>query len=101
MKPLADDVNNLVRKILIRKDPLLAEIMLSWPKIVGIRFSDSSTPLKISKSREKSLKINVLYVRVSNSVLSMEMSFQQDIIIERMAIYLGFKAIDKLKLIIN
>ncbi|MGI4775407.1 MAG: DciA family protein [Janthinobacterium lividum] len=101
MKPVADDVNSLIRKIIVKKDPVLAEIIMNWAKIVGLKFSNNSSPFKISKSRENSFKINVLYIHVINSAISMEMSFQQDVIIERIIVYLGFKAIDKLRLVIN
>ena len=100
MKPVSESVNQLIRRILIKKDPILAEIILNWTKIVGHRFSINASPLKITRSIEKKAKINILYVETSDPSLSMEMSFQQDIIIERMTVYLGFKAIDRLKLIV-
>lgn len=100
MKPISEDINQLVRKIFVKKDPILAEIIINWAKIVGLKFSRIAFPIKISRSYEKRNKINVLHVQASNSSLSMEMSFQQDIIIERMTVYLGFKAVDKLKLIV-
>jgi len=100
MKPISDGVNNLIRRIFIKRDPILAEIIINWTKIVGIKFSGNTAPCKISRGFEKSNKINILHVEASDSSLSMEMSFQQDIIIERMTVYLGFKAIHKLKLIV-
>ena len=100
MKPISENIDYLLRRILIKKDPILAEIMINWAKIVGLKFSSHTSPFKISKGREKSNNINVLHVKVTNSSLSMELSFQQDIIIERMSVYLGFKPVSKLKLII-
>lgn len=100
MKPVSEEVNNLIRKIFVRKDPILAEIIINWTKIVGPKFSINTAPCKITRGYEKSSKISILHVEASDSSLSMEMSFQQDIIIERMTVYLGFKAIHKLKLIV-
>lgn len=99
MKPIADDVNKIIRKIFTRQHPLLTEIIINWHKIVGLKFSHKANPLKISTSKEKGLKINILHIQVENSGLSLEMSFQQEIIIERISVYLGFKAIHKLRLI--
>ena len=101
MKPLITDVNKIIRKIFGRKHPILAEIIINWGKIVGIRFSDKSLPLKITSSREKGQKINILYIEIENSALSMEMSYQQDIILERIAVYLGYKGIHKIKILVR
>lgn len=100
MKPVSEGVNQLIRKILIKKDPILAEIILSWAKIVGYKFSVNTIPLKITRITERKAKINILHVETSDPSLSIEMSFQQDIIIERMTTYLGFRAIHRLKLIV-
>ena len=100
MKPIADDINKIIRNIFSKNDPILAEIIMNWTKIVGYNLSQKSNPFKISTYREKDIKINVLYIRTDNAALSLEMSFQQEIIIERIAIYLGFKAIHKLRLVI-
>jgi len=101
MKPITYDINKIIYKIYKKKHPLLAEIMLNWQKIVGLKYSNNTWPLKISSIREKQQKINILLVEVNNSSLSMEMSFQQDIIIERMAVYLGFKGINKIRMIVK
>lgn len=98
MQLVSNYVNNIIRKIFNKKDPLLAEIIINWSKIVGIKFSKTSSPFKISTSREKGIRINILHVEVHNSGLAMEMSFQQEIIIERITVYLGFKAIHKLSI---
>ena len=101
MKPISDDIKNLIRKIFNTQHPLLAEVIINWSKIVGLKFSRNSSPIKINSSKEKGLLVNILYVEVENASLSMEMSFQQEIIIERIAVYLGFKAIHKIRLIIH
>ena len=101
MKPISDDIKNIIKKIFNTQHPLLAEIIVNWSKIVGLKFSRNSTPIKINTSKEKGLLINILHIEVENASISMEMSFQQEIIIERIAVYLGFKAIHKLRLIIH
>jgi len=101
MKPLMIEVNKLVHKVFKRQHPILAEIIVNWGKIVGIKFSQNSSPLKITTSREKGKKINVLYITSDNSSASMEIAYQQELILERMAIYLGYKAVHKIRFLVR
>ena len=101
MKPLIIDVNKIIHKIFSRQHPVLAEIIINWEKMVGIQFSRQSRPLKITNSYEKGQRINVLYIEVTSSALSVELSYQQDLILERVAVYLGHKGIHKIKLIVS
>jgi hypothetical protein len=101
MKLINNEVNKLIYKIYKKRHPLLAEIILNWQKIVGIKYSNNTWPIKISTHKEKQEKINILLVEVNNSSLSMEMAFQQDVIIERMAVYLGYKGINKIRMIVK
>lgn len=61
---------------------------------------NNSFPLKINTVREKDKKLNILTVEVNSSSTSVEISFQQDVIIERLAVYIGYKAIDKIRTIV-
>ncbi|XVN42195.1 MAG: DUF721 domain-containing protein [Candidatus Rickettsia vulgarisii] len=97
MKLLSDDINIIVKRVFDRQHPLLGEIIINWSKIVGPKFSAKATPLKIMKMKDKGQHINILYVQVENSSIALEISFQQQIILERIAVYLGFKAIHSLK----
>lgn len=100
MKLITEDINKIIVNIIRKNDPVLAEIIMNWGKIVGENFSQKSTPIRTSSYRNHSMKINVLHIKNDNASLSLEMSFQQEVIIERIAIYLGFKAIHKLRLTI-
>lgn len=97
MKILKDDIYLIIKRIFGRQHPLLPRIMTNWPKIVGLKFSSASYPLKISKSRDKGKEINILHIQVKNSSIALEISFQQEIIIERISVYLGFKAINSMR----
>ena len=101
MKSLIIDVNRIIRNIFRRQHPILAEVIINWGEIVGVKFSKISYPMKISTMREKGSKINVLYVKVDNASLSMEMSFQKDIILERLAVYLGYRGVHKIRLLVR
>lgn len=97
MKPVSDDIKNIIKNIFNAQHPLLAEIIINWSKIVGLKFSRGSSPIKIGTNREKGVLINMLYIEVENGSIFTEMSFQQEIIMERIAVYLGFKAIHQLR----
>lgn len=98
MELIADSVNKIIRKIFAKSNPVLAEIMINWNKIVGIKLSKKAHPYKIITLKNKEQKINILYIQVENSSISIEISFQKEIIISRTNVYLGFKAIDEIRL---
>ncbi len=98
MKLLSNDLNTIIKKIFTKQHPLLAEIIMNWGKIVGTKFSTKTTPWKISTIKQNGQLINILHVQVENSSIELELSFQQQIIIERLSVYLGFKAIHSLKI---
>ena len=100
MQPIINSVNNIIYKIYKNKNPLLANIIINWQKIVGAKYMNNSFPLKINTVREKGKKLNILMVEVNSSSTSVEITFQQDIIIERLAVYMGYKAIDKIRTIV-
>ena len=100
MQPIIDSVNNIIYKIYKKKNPLLANIIIDWQKIVGAKYMNNSFPLKINTVREKGKKLNILTVEVNSSSTSVEITFQQDVIIERLAVYMGYRAIDKIRTIV-
>jgi len=100
MKPIIENVNKIIYKIYKNKNPVLAEIIINWQKIVGAKYSHT-LPLKISTTRDKKQKINILMVEVNNAATSVEIAFQQEIIIERLAVYMGYKAINKIRTIVK
>lgn len=101
MKPISIEINKLVHKIFKKQHPILAEIIVNWARVVGVKFHEKATPLKIVTSKENGKKINILYISAENSSISMEISYQQELIIERIAIYLGYKAIHKIKILVR
>ncbi|MEA0970677.1 DUF721 domain-containing protein [Candidatus Megaera venefica] len=101
MRPIVNDVNKLIYSIYKRQNPILAELIVNWGKIVGVKYSTQSNPLKITTIREGGKQINILQVVVDSSSISMEIAYQQELMIERIAIYLGYKGIHKIKLLVR
>ncbi|MFK8040556.1 MAG: DciA family protein [Rickettsiaceae bacterium] len=89
-------LQKILRSILRSQHHLLPEIMLNWSKIVGKQFSDVTYPIKIISTKEGGSKTSTLLVGINDSSSSLLFSFHHDLIIERIRIYLGFKAIDKI-----
>ena len=101
MRLIVNDINKLIYNIFKRQHPILAELIVNWGKIVGIKYSTKSTPLKITTIKEMGKPINILHVAVDSSSISMEIAYQQELMIERIAIYLGYKGIHKIKLLVR
>lgn len=97
---ISEEINKIICKILKKQHPILAELLLNWGKIVGVKYSCTCSPLKITPSVEKSKKINILHIAADSDSIAVEISYQQELIIERIAIYLGYKAIEKLKVVV-
>ncbi|MBP7190273.1 MAG: DUF721 domain-containing protein [Rickettsiaceae bacterium] len=96
MKPIADELERVLRPIFARHGKIFAELMVNWQKISGVDLGAKTSPYKITTAAEKGRKINILHVKVANSATGLEFTYQQDIIIERIAIYFGYKAVDKI-----
>lgn len=96
MKPISNEIDKVLRGVFARHSKTFAEIMINWPKITGLAFGAITSPYKIATATEKKRKINILYVKVDNSSTGLEFTYHQDIIIERIAVYFGYKAIDKI-----
>ena len=101
MKPIQNEVNQILRKVFRRQHPILAELIINWDKIVGIKFSKTTEPVKITTSKEKGAKTNILQVKAYNASISVELSFMQDVLIERIALYLGYKGVHKIRIIVQ
>lgn len=96
MKPISNEVDKVLRGVFARHSKTFAEIMINWPKMAGLYFGYNTSPYKIATATEKKRKINILYVKVDNSATGLEFTYHQDIIMERIAVYFGYKAIDKI-----
>lgn len=100
MKLLSNNLNTIIKRVFGKQNPLLAEIIMNWGKIVGAKFSTQTIPSKILSVKQSGQIINVLHVQVENSSIALELSFHQQIIIERISVYLGFKAIHSLRIMV-
>ncbi|MDF2965035.1 MAG: hypothetical protein K0Q51_423 [Rickettsiaceae bacterium] len=97
MKTLSNLVEGILRAVFKRHGPVFAEIMVNWSKIVGSRYHSVARPVKVSQIKEGGTKLCVLFVDVDDAGSSVELSYQHGILLERISVYFGYKAIDKIK----
>jgi hypothetical protein len=99
MKRLSDEVTKINAKIFKQKGKIYAGLMLNWARIVGEQYSYVTYPKNIREVKENSKINKTLYVAVKNSSIGVELSCHKEIIIERAAMFLGFRAIDRIRII--
>ncbi len=101
MKTLATIIDRILKNIFKRHGPIFSEIMVNWSKIVGAKYYLICKPVRISYHNEKNVRVSVLYIEVDNAGSSVELSYQYGIILERIAVYFGYKAIDRIKFFVS
>jgi hypothetical protein len=74
------------------------EIVSKWSQIVGEKISNYTLPRKITYSRHAEKSEATLHIDVSSSAMATELYYLEPLILEKIAVYLGHKAISKLKL---
>lgn len=99
MKPklLSDTINQVVRKAIGKGDKILGEMLVNWHKIVGEEIANATLPTKIYSAKEKGKQINILYLNINNAAYGLKIAYQQEIIIERISVYFGYKIVHKIR----
>ena len=64
---------------------------------MGGDIASKTAPSRISSFKEKGQQVNVLFVDVDNAAYGMKLSYQQDMIAEKIAVYFGYKAVHKIR----
>ena len=97
-KLLGDTISHILRQCVGKRSKALAEIVINWSKIVGSEFARDTSPTGIFTAKEKGQPVNILYVTVNSSSVGLKLSYSQEMIIEKIAIYFGHKAVHKIKM---
>ena len=99
MKIIENEINLIIDRILDNKHPLFKVIFRKWKLIVGDYYSGLTNPVEVIQYRERGQHVNILKVLVTNSAILVQLSFQQDIYLERANYYIrdaNIKIKDKL-----
>ena len=101
MKTIQDAMSGVLIGALKKRHPLMPKLLLNWEKIVGAEYASLCWPQKISSVKERGEKLSLLHIKASDSVAAMRLNFLQDVITERIAIYLGHRAIDRVRITLS
>jgi hypothetical protein len=96
-KLLGESINKIVRKAIGGDNKILGEMLINWHRIVGEEIAEATLPRSIFSAREKGRQINILYININNAAYGLKIAYQQEIIIEKIAIYFGYKAVHKIR----
>lgn len=96
-KLLSESIGQIIRKSIGKGNKTVSEIIINWHKIVGPEISDSSVPTNIYSSKEKGQQVNILYVNVTSSAVALKISYSQELISEKIAIYFGYRAVHRIR----
>jgi hypothetical protein len=97
MKKLDNIIDQFLMKLYKKQGNHLSELMLNWSKIAGPAFANNTKPSKIKTQIYNGQKINILYIQVTDSSKAIEISYSESLILERIAIYLGKKIIQRMR----
>lgn len=96
-KLLSESIGQIVRKSIGKGNKIVSEIIINWHKVVGDEIANSSSPTNIYSTKEKGQQINILYVNVTSSAVGLKISYSQEMIAEKIAIYFGYRAVHKIR----
>ncbi len=99
MEPLEQEVKKILRKIFsIKYGKFFAEIIVCWPKIVGLEYYDKTWPIKIISIKESRKQVNILCIGVINSSVGLQINYRSNLIVESLALYFGRRVVDRIKI---
>lgn len=97
VRMLSGSLNVVTKPIFKQRGFVENKIITDWDFIVGKELGSCSTPKKISFNRDKKAN-GILHVEVYDSGLAMEMTYMEPVLIEKISVYFGYKAVEKLKI---
>jgi hypothetical protein len=95
MKKIDMVVSQILTKLYKKQGNIMAELIVNWEKITGNRLSMDTRPMRIRSQLYKGKKIDILYISVTDSSKALEISYSENLILERIAIFLGKKTIQR------
>ncbi len=97
-------VGNLIEEITnptFKKNGFINQKLINgWSYIVGSHISKVALPLKIVFEKNQT-RNGILYVNVFNPAMSVEITFQESRIIEKISQFFGYQAISKIKIVVH
>ena len=97
MKSMDTLINNATKEAIRKKGFASAQIVYDWPLIVGDFLARNTTPLKITFPLNKNID-GTLHIEVISAQAPIIQTLEQEII-EKIATYFGFRAVQRIKLV--
>ena len=95
---LKDSINGILKKIYSHKGEGFAEIVINWGKIVGEEFKSNTSPVNIKYYKRNNITHKTLVISTIDKASILKLKFSEMIILERINNYLGYKAVDEIKI---
>ena len=96
-KALSKEIEQTLKPIYKKHGFAEHRILTEWENIVGKELSNFSAPCKLVMPRAQN-QGGILHIQVASG-RGLELQHSQPIIIDRIATYFGYKAVDKLRII--
>ena len=97
---LKQHVETTVKKAFGRHGAIYCQVISNWHLIVGKQLKGKSIPVGIKFPKNKSNGATLL-LEVINPCYGLEAQMMTKTILDKMAVYFGYKAISKIKIIIG
>ena len=98
LSPLSNSLDFVTSPIFKTRGFAQNKILTEWSLIVGVELANYSSPKKLTFAKNNKYGA-MLHVEVYNSGKAMEFSYNSSIIIEKIAMYFGYKAVSQIKII--
>lgn len=103
-RPLSDMVSGLTKDIFGKKNLLFGKMLAQWTEIAGADVAARTVPLDLKfqrpKKGSKEAGKAVLHLAVQ-SAYALELSYQKNLLIERLNMFFGYSAISDIKIVQN
>jgi hypothetical protein len=97
MYSLSIHLSKLTKPLFKKRGFTEFKIIQDWDNIIGPEFAAYTNPVKIAFN-DKNRKEGTLYIEVYNNALATKLFYLEPMIIEKIAVYFGYKAVTKLKI---
>jgi hypothetical protein len=98
LRPISSLLDNVTKPIFKKRGFYEQRLITDWPLIVGQALSAQTIPQKIVSRMVKEEKEGILYVDALSSSAAMQLQFMAPLLIEKIAVYFGYKAVTALKI---
>lgn len=101
MNSITQHIEKLTKSIFKKKGFFKSKIITEWHLIVGERLANATLPRKLVFKKLKDTEEGTLFIWVKNNSFGTELLYLEQLIIEKITIYFGFKCVNKIKIAVN